>query len=64
MNTEENASANTDKKKGSILFKDLDLAFVYIFIFLVGVGIVLLVTNYLDGKVHEFANESLAYSDR
>lgn len=48
------------EKKENILFKKLDLAFVYIFIFLVGVAIVLTMTSYLNNKVKEFNEESVA----
>lgn len=48
------------EKKGNILFKNLDLAFVYLFIFLVGVAIVLAMTSYLNNKVKEFNEESIA----
>ena len=50
---------NTEKKE-SILFKKLDLAFVYVFIFLVGIAIVLAMTSYLNNKVKEFNEETLA----
>lgn len=52
---------NPDKKE-NILFKKLDLAFVYLFIFLVGVAIVLTMTSYLNNKVKEFADDSVAVS--
>lgn len=48
------------EKKQSIWFKKLDLAFVYLFIFLVGIAIVLIMTSYLNNKVKEFTEESLA----
>lgn len=51
----------TETKKESVLFKDLDLAFVYIFIFLAGLGIVLFMTNYLNNKVQEFTDGSVAF---
>lgn len=50
---------NTEKKE-SILFKKLDLAFVYIFVFLVGIAIVLAMTSYLNNKVKEFNEETIA----
>ena len=50
-----------DKEK-SVLFKKLDVAFVYLFIFLVGVAIVLGMTSYLNNKVKEFSENSIAYS--
>ena len=50
---------NTEKKQ-SILFKKLDLAFVYLFIFLVGIAIVLSMTSYLNNKVKEFNEETIA----
>lgn len=49
-----------NENKGSVLFKKLDLAFVYLFIFLVGIAIVLIMTTYLNNKVKEFTDESLA----
>lgn len=45
----------------SIWFRDLNLIFVYLFIFLVGIGIVLIMTSYLNNKVKEFNEESLAF---
>ena len=50
---------NTEKK-GSILFKKLDLAFVYLFVFLTGIAIVLMMTSYLNNKVKEFNEETIA----
>lgn len=47
-------------KKDNILFKKLDLAFVYLFIFLIGVAIVLAMTSYLNNKVKEFSEDSIA----
>ena len=52
-----------DKKK-SFLFKELDIAFVYLFIFLVGIAIVLGMTSYLNSKVKEFNDGSVAYIER
>ena len=49
-----------DEKKESFLFKKLDLAFVYLFVFLVGIAIVLAMTSYLNGKVQEFNDDSVA----
>lgn len=49
-----------DEKKESVLFKKLDLAFVYLFVFLVGIAIVLIMTTYLNNKVKEFTDESVA----
>lgn len=49
-----------EEKKDSILFKKLDLAFVYLFVFLVGIAIVLIMTTYLNNKVKEFSDESVA----
>lgn len=49
------------EKKESTLFKKLDIAFVYLFIFLVGVAIVLAMTSYLNNKVKEFGESSVAY---
>ena len=48
------------EKKGSVLFKKLDLAFVYLFIFLVGIAIVLAMTSFLNNKVKEFNEEAIA----
>jgi len=50
---------DTDKKE-NILFKKLDLAFVYLFVFLVGIAIVLMMTSYLNSKVKEFTEDSVA----
>lgn len=50
---------NTEKKE-SVLLKKLDLAFVYLFVFLVGVAIVLGMTSYLNNKVKEFTDDSIA----
>ena len=50
------------EKKKSILFKNLDTVFVYLFIFLVGIAIVLGMTSYLNNKVREFSNNSIAYA--
>ena len=50
------------EKKESFLFKKLDLAFVYLFIFLVGIAIVLGMTSYLNNKVKEFNENSIALS--
>ena len=47
-------------KKENVLFKKLDLAFVYLFIFLVGIAIVLAMTSYLNNKVSEFTQNSIA----
>ncbi len=47
-------------KKENILFKKLDLAFVYLFVFLIGVAIVLIMTSYLNKKVKEFNDDSVA----
>ena len=47
-------------KKESTLFKKLDVAFVYLFIFLVGIAIILGMTSYLNNKVKEFGERSLA----
>ncbi len=49
-----------EQKKESFLFKKLDLAFVYLFILLVGIAIVLIMTSYLNNKVKEFADDSVA----
>lgn len=48
------------EKKESVLFKKLDLAFVYLFVFLVGIAIVLGMTSYLNNKVKEFNEDSIA----
>ena len=48
------------EKKESFLFKKLDLAFVYLFVFLVGIAIVLAMASYLNNKVKEFNEESIA----
>ena len=50
------------EKKQSILFKELDVAFVYLFILLVGIAIVLGMTSYINAKVKEFSDDSIAYS--
>lgn len=50
-----------DKKK-SVLFKNLDIVFVYLFVFLVGIAIVLGMASYLNNKVREFSDNSIAYS--
>ena len=50
-----------EEKKESGLFKKLDVAFVYLFIFLVGIAIVLGMTSYLNSKVKEFTDTSIAY---
>ena len=50
---------NSEKKK-SIWFRELDLVFVYLIIFLVGVAIVLGMTSYLNNKVKEFNENSIA----
>lgn len=49
-------------KKESVLFKKLDVAFVYLFIFLVGIAIILGMTSYLNNKVKEFSESSIAYT--
>jgi len=49
-----------EEKKESILFKKMDLAFVYLFVFLVGIAIILIMTTYLNNKVKEFTDESVA----
>ena len=49
------------EKKNSVLFKNLDIVFVYLFIFLVGIAIVLGMASYLNNKVKEFSNNSIAY---
>lgn len=49
-----------NEKKESFLFKKLDLAFVYLFVFLVGIAIVLAMTSYLNNKVKEFNDSSMA----
>ena len=51
-----------ETKKESGLFKKLDVAFVYLFIFLVGIAIVLGMTSYLNSKVKEFSESSIAYN--
>ena len=48
------------EKKESGFFKKLDVAFVYLFIFLVGIAIVLGMTSYLNSKVKEFNENSVA----
>lgn len=48
------------EKKESFLLKKLDLAFVYLFVFLVGIAIVLGMTSYLNNKVKEFNENSIA----
>ena len=48
------------ERKESILFKKLDLAFVYLFIFLVGVAIILTMTSYINNKVKEFNEQTIA----
>ena len=53
---------NNNKQNENILFKKLDLAFVYLFIFFVGVAIVLAMTSFLNNKVKEFSEESMAIS--
>ena len=49
------------EKKESVLFKKLDIAFVYLFIFLIGIAIILGMTSYLNSKVKEFSQSSVAY---
>ena len=53
---------NQEEKKEKVLFKKLDIAFVYLFVFLVGIAIVLAMTSYLNTKVKEFSESSIAYS--
>lgn len=50
------------EKKESFLFKKLDIVFVYLFVFLVGVAIILGMTSYLNNKVKEFSENSIAYN--
>ena len=50
------------EKKESFLFKKLDVTFVYLFVFLVGIAIVLAMTSYLNNKVKEFSENSIAYA--
>ena len=50
----------SSEKKESFLLKKLDLAFVYLFVFLVGIAIVLGMTSYLNNKVKEFNENSIA----
>lgn len=50
-------------EKESILFKKLDLVFVYLFVFLVGIAIVLAMTSYLNNKVKEFNQNTIAMVD-
>ena len=54
---------NTEKK-GAVLFKKLDLAFVYLFVFLVGVAIVLAMTSYINNKVKQFSEETIAMQSK
>ncbi|MBR6690642.1 MAG: hypothetical protein IKL65_04865 [Bacilli bacterium] len=54
---------NFDKKE-NILFKKLDLVFVYLFIFLVGIAIVLMMTSYLNNRVKEFNEETIAITQQ
>ena len=51
---------NDFEKKESIWFKKMDLAFVYLFIFLVGIVIVMIMTSYINNKVKEFNEETIA----
>ena len=52
-----------DNEKKSILFKELDLAFVYLFILFIGIAIVLIMTSYINNKVQEFNNQSVAITN-
>jgi len=52
------------EKKENILFKKLDLVFVYLFIFLVGIAIVLMMTSYLNNRVKEFNEETIAITQQ
>lgn len=47
------------KKKESLWFKKIDLAFVYLFVFLAGIAIVMIMTSYLNNKVKEFNEETM-----
>lgn len=65
MNTNTNLGSEVvgaDEKKQSIWFKKLDLAFVYLFIFIFGIIIVFIMTSYLNNKVKEFTENSIASS--
>lgn len=53
MDTNTTVNVDEPKKKESILFKKLDLAFVYVFIFIFGMIIVFVMTSYLNNKVKE-----------
>ena len=48
--------------KESFFLKKLDVAFVYLFIFLVGIAIILGMTSYINAKVKEFNEDSVAYN--
>ena len=52
------------EEKKSFLFKELDVAFVYIFILIAGILIVIGMTSYLNNKVKEFTDDSIAYTER
>ncbi len=60
MDTNTTVNVDEPKKKESILFKKLDLAFVYVFIFIFGMIIVFVMTSYLNNKVKEFTETSIA----
>lgn len=60
MDTNTAINVADPKKKGSVLFKKLDLVFVYIFIFVFGMIIVFAMTSYLNNKVKEFTETSIA----
>lgn len=60
MNPGTNVKVEESNKKGSVLFKNLDLAFVYVFIFIFGMIIIFVMTSYLNNKVKEFTESSIA----
>ena len=53
-----------DAKKESIWFRKLDVAFVYLIIFAVGIVIVLTMTSYINNKVKELSENSIAFSQK
>lgn len=55
-----NVKVERFNKNKSVLFKNLNLVFVYAFIFIFGMIIVFVVTSYLNYKVKEFTESSIA----
>ena len=60
MDTNTTVNVDEPKKKESILFKKLDLAFFCVFIFIFGRVLVFVMTSYLKNKGKELTETSIA----